>query len=187
MTPSPIGILKSTFVDDPVPVEGMPEFYAHIKRTLSPNWFYLSASPYNLYLFLRPFLHAHYPPGTLILRDASWEDLSGFLWSLTVNTKEYKVSRMDKIYSWLPDRKVVCVGDSTQSDPEAYGDIYRKYDRWVKAIFIRKVTDVSEMGLTGKNAPGRFEKAFRGVPKSVWRVFEKPEELYQAVESLTTI
>ena len=79
------------------------------------------------------------------------------------------------------------MGDSTQSDPEAYGDIYRKYKGWVKAIFIRKVTDVAEMQGTDKNTDGRFEKAFRDVPRDVWRTFEDPRELYQAVEQLRGI
>jgi phosphatidate phosphatase APP1 len=29
---------------------------------------------------------------------------------------------MRKIQSWLPQRRVICIGDSTQSDPEAYGE-----------------------------------------------------------------
>ena len=184
MTPSAIGIVKSTFVDIPTPIAGMPEVYSHIAQTLSPTWFYLSASPYNLYTFLRPFLRQYYPPGTIILRDASWMNLAGFLQSLTQGTEEYKNSRCEKIHDWLPKRKMLCVGDSTQSDPEVYGDMYRKYKGWIKAIFIRKVTDVAEMGATQKNAPERFEKAFRDVPRGVWKVFTDPNELYGAVDAL---
>ncbi len=184
MTPFPLGILRSTFVDDPTPIAGMPALYAHIHQTLSPTWFYLSASPYNLYPFLRLFLHTHYPPGTTILRDASWMDLGGFLSSLTQGTEAYKRSRIRKIHGWLPRRKILCVGDSTQSDPEAYGDVCRMFPGWVKAVFIRKVADVSEMEGTEKNSEGRFEKAFRGVPRGVWRIFEEPQELYEAVGQL---
>lgn len=184
MTPSPIGILRSTFVSEPTPIAGMPELYAQVAQTLNPAWFYLSASPYNLYPFLRKFLHQNYTPGTIILRDASWMDLGGFLASLTQGTEAYKRSRIEKIHSWLPKRKVLCVGDSTQSDPEAYGDICRIWPGWVKAVFIRKVTDVSEMKKTDKNTDERFEKAFRGVDRSVWRTFEDPKELYDAVEQL---
>ncbi|MCJ1391674.1 hypothetical protein MMC18_004539 [Xylographa bjoerkii] len=187
MTMSPIGILRSTFVSTPTPITGMPELYKHINSLLSPSWFYLSASPYNLYTFLRPFLHQYYPKGTVILRDASWMDLSGFLESLTQGTEDYKASRMDKIHNWLPQRKILCVGDSTQSDPEAYGDMYRKHPGWVKAIFIRKVVAVKEMQKTDKNDPARFEKAFKDVPKDVWKLFEDPSELYAAVGSLKTL
>ena len=184
MTPSPIGILRSTFISKPTPIAGMPELYTHIQQTLSPTWFYLSASPYNLYYFLRPFLHEFYPKGTLILREASWMNLAGLLASLTQGTEAYKSSRIDKIHDWLPRRKIICVGDSTQSDPEAYGDMYRKHKDWIKAIFIRKVTDVSEMNATQKNSEERFEKAFRNVPKdTVWRVFEDPKDLYAAIDA----
>ncbi|MCJ1286161.1 hypothetical protein MMC26_005506 [Xylographa opegraphella] len=187
MTMSPIGIIRSTFVSTPTPVAGMPELYEHINSHLSPSWFYLSASPYNLYTFLRPFLHQYYPKGTIILRDASWMNLGGFLQSLTQGTEEYKASRMDKIHDWLPKRKILCVGDSTQSDPEAYGAMYRKYPGWVKAIFIRKVVGVAEMEKTDKNMPARFEKAFQHVPKGIWRLFEDPSELYAAVDSLKAL
>ena len=185
MTPSPIGILRSTFLADPTPIAGMPELYRHIVSTLNPTWFYLSASPYNLYTFLRPFLREHYPHGTTILRDASWMDVAGFLGSLTQGTQAYKVDRISKVHEWLPKRKMLCIGDSTQSDPESYGEIYRKHKDWVKAIFIRRVTDAGDLG--EKNEDKRFEEAFKDVPRSVWRVFDDPNELVQAVESLKTI
>jgi len=124
MTPSPTGILRSTFISTPEPITHMPTLYQHIDSTLHPSWFYLSASPYNLYPFLRTFLHNFYPRGTIILRDASWMDLAGFLASLTQGTQAYKVGRMEKVHGWLPNRKVICVGDSTQTDPEAYGEMY---------------------------------------------------------------
>lgn len=38
MTPSPIGILRSTFVSDPTPIPGMPALYAHIHSVLSPTY-----------------------------------------------------------------------------------------------------------------------------------------------------
>lgn len=91
---------------------------------------------------------------------------------------------MEKIHSWLPRRKLICIGDSTQSDPEAYGDICRKFPGWVKAVFIRKVTDVAEMEDSGKNDDKRFETAFHGVPRDVWRTFEDPSELLKAVDQL---
>ncbi|KAL8858365.1 MAG: hypothetical protein Q9178_005046 [Gyalolechia marmorata] len=184
LTPSPVGILRTTFLSAPTVIESMPALYTHIQSLLSPTWFYLSASPYNLYPFLRGFLHANFPKGTILLRDASWMDLSGFFTSLTQGTEAYKTERMEMVHSWLPKRKVLCVGDSTQSDPEAYGNIYRKYNGWVKKIFIRKVTDVAEMDDQDKNSPERFEKAFRDVPKDVWQVFEDPNDLYAAVDAL---
>ena len=184
MTPSPIGILQTTFVDDPTPIKGMPELYKSLDSSLNPAWFFLSASPYNLYPFLRQFLHTHYPRGPVILREASWMDLGGFLSSLTQGTEAYKTSRIERIHRNLPKRKVLCVGDSTQSDPEAYGNICRKYPGWVKKVFIRRVEDVAEMKDTDKNTPERFEKAFEGVDKAVWQTFADPAELREAVAKM---
>ncbi|CAD6446945.1 8fd60afa-a64e-44f4-9090-b9c07bc9b081 [Sclerotinia trifoliorum] len=189
-TSSPIGILRSTFLSKPQPIEGMPEFYRHIQSLITSKnasvapWFYLSASPYTLYSFLSEFRQEYYPQGTMILRDANFLSLGGLLETLTEGTQEYKVDRMEKIHGWLPKRKMICVGDSTQSDPEAYGEMYRRNPTWIKLILIRKVTDIAAIGISQKNEPERFEKAFTGVPESVWRVFESPEECYEVVDEL---
>lgn len=182
MTREPTGILRTTFAEEPMPIAGMPEFYRYVQDELNPTWFYLSASPYNLYPFLHQFLHEHYCHGTLILRDYSWMDISGLIKSFTENTQEYKVDRMEKIHSWFPKRRVLCIGDSTQKDPEAYAEIYNRYPGWVHAIAIRKVTDVEHM--EEKNKPERFEEAFKNVPDSAWTVFEDTQELYAFVDGL---
>jgi phosphatidate phosphatase APP1 len=185
LTSSPIGILTTTFAEEPEPIKGMPELYKHIVSKLdNPPFWYLSASPYNLYPFLREFRETHYPSGTLILRDASWMNLAGFLANLTQGTEAYKVDRLEKINSWFPKRKFLVIGDSTQSDPEAYGEAYRRHHKWIGAIFIRKVSGVEGMDEEKKNAPERFEKAFKDVPRELWYVFEDPAELYAKVDAL---
>ncbi|KAK0638930.1 hypothetical protein B0T16DRAFT_234868 [Cercophora newfieldiana] len=186
MTSDPTGILRSTFVSDPTPVPGMPELYAYIQGlvTRSAPWFYLSASPYNLYSFLHDFRDAHYPHGQLILRDASWMTIPGLLSNLTLGTEQYKIERIKKVHDWLPKRKMILIGDSTQSDPEAYGESYRAFPGWVKLILIRKVTDIASVGTEEKNLPARFENAFEGVPKEAWHVFEDPAECKALIQKL---
>jgi len=100
--------------------------------------------------------------------------LGGVLKSLTQGTQAYKTDRMNKIQDWLPNRKFICVGDSTQSDPEAYAEMFDKHKNWIKAIYIRVVEN--EPHMTEKNNPERFEKAFKGVPRSVWRLFTDPRK-----------
>lgn len=182
MTREPAGILRTTFAEEPEPIAGMPEFYRHVHAELEPAWFYLTASPYNLYPFLRDFVHEHYCPGTLVLRDYSWMDMSGLVKSFTEKTQEYKVERMEKIRAWFPRRRVLCIGDSTQRDPEAYAEMYRRYPEWIQAIVIRKVTDVAHM--EEYNKAERFEGAFKDVPADVWTVFEDPKELVEVIDGL---
>jgi phosphatidate phosphatase APP1 len=89
---------------------------------------------------------------------------------------------MEKLHQWFPLRRVLCIGDSTQKDPEAYAEIYQRYPGWIHAIVIRKVTNVSHM--EEKNKPERFEEAFKEIPSDVWTVFEDPNELYDFVDGL---
>lgn len=180
-TPDFASVLRTTFAEEPRPVLGMPQLYSHIHSKLAPTWFYVSASPYNLYPFLRGFIQDHYCPGTIILRAYS-VDLNGLYESLTKNTEEFKSSRIEKIHEWLPRRRVICIGDSAQSDPEAYANMYRKYPGWIKGIFIRKVAGVSN--LEQKNAPERFDTAFSNIPNDVWKLFEEPDELHELVNDL---
>ncbi|KAF2011121.1 actin filament organization protein-like protein App1-like protein [Aaosphaeria arxii CBS 175.79] len=185
LTSDPIGILKTTFVEEPEPIKGMPEFYKHLVQKLdNPPFWYLSASPYNLYPFLRNFRDTYYPRGTMILREASWMNLAGFLANLTQGTEAYKVDRIEKVHEEFPKRKFILIGDSTQSDPEAYATMYRKYPKWIAAIYIRKVEGVAEMDENKKNEPDRFKEAFKDVPESVWYVFTDPGELYAKVDAL---
>ncbi|KAI2622259.1 hypothetical protein GGS21DRAFT_370768 [Xylaria nigripes] len=187
-TSDPVGILRTTFVETPRPTRGMPELYGHIHSLIgdASSWFYLSASPYNLYPFLRDFRDSYYPQGTIFLRDSSWMSISGLLTMLTIDTKEYKIDRMEKIHSWLPKRKMICVGDSTQTDPEAYGEIYRRHPDWVKIILIRKVEDIAAIGIMAKNKPERFENAFKGVPRDVWHVFTEPQTCRELVHGVVS-
>ncbi|KAJ5551324.1 hypothetical protein N7535_000726 [Penicillium sp. DV-2018c] len=182
MTLEPTGVLRTTFADIPRAVAGMPELYRYIESELKPTWFYLSASPYNLYPFLHDFVDEFYVPGTLVLRDYSWMDITGLIKSFTEKTQEYKTERMERIHGWFPRRKVLCIGDSTQKDPEAYAEMYRRHPGWIQAIVIRKVMDVAHM--EEKNLPQRFEEAFRDVPRHLWVVVEDPKEVYDFVDGL---
>ena len=127
----------------------------------------------------------------MLLRHASWQNLAGFVSSLSKGTQGYKVEQFKQIHENFPERAMVCLGDSTQSDPESYAEMYKAAPNWIKAIFIRKVTHVTELSdiLPGdqekeRNSDKRFAKAFEGVPKGVWYVFSDPQELYGKLEAL---
>jgi len=57
----------------------------------------------------------------------------------------------------------------------------------VRIILIRKVTDIAAIGISEKNEPERFEKAFKGVPKGVWHVFERPDECFDIIKLAITL
>jgi phosphatidate phosphatase APP1 len=187
-TLSPVAVLKTTFLETPTPVTGMPELYTDLVKLLAdPVFFYLSGSPYNLYPFLRDFRKEHFPDGTMILRDASWQNLGGLISSLSVNVQEYKVDRLDKMHTWFPNRHFICVGDSTQQDPESYAEIARRYPGWIKAIYIRRVPDENEIqGALNpeRNSNKRFEAAFKGLDPKMWLIFDEADELRKNLQLL---
>ena len=65
-------------------------------------------------------------------------------------------------------------------------DRYRKFKGWVKLILIRRVDDISAVGIEEKNKPPRFEKAFKHVPREAWHVFDDPQECYKIVSDLVS-
>ncbi len=140
----------------------MPELYAYMQSiiTTSAPFFYLSASPYSLYPFLRGFRDAHYPHGQLILRDANLLTVSGLLSNLTLGTEKYKVDRIQKIRHWFPRRKIIIIGDSTQSDPEAYGKWLETCSHSPASCLTsrghrRHLQDVSRVDQIGLDSEGR--------------------------------
>jgi phosphatidate phosphatase APP1 len=114
----------------------------------------------------------------------SWTTLAGFVDLLSQGVQDFKVDRMKKVHGWLPQRKFLCVGDSTQKDPESYGEIYRTFPGFVGQIFIRIVEGVNPDKEKDLNSPERFAKAFEGVPANVWKTFRDPKEVTDAVTAL---
>ncbi|KAF3935377.1 hypothetical protein ABW20_dc0100650 [Dactylellina cionopaga] len=179
-------LLRHTFAEEPTPTPGFPDLYKRLDQVLDqPAWFYLSASPYNLYPFLLSFIRTHYPFGQPILRDMSWMSVAGLVASVSNGTQEYKVMEMKRLIGqWLPKRKYLCIGDSTQTDPESYAEMYKAFPGAVKAIWIRVVTGVDEKEEKVKNSTERFEKAFDGVPRDIWKTFHHTSELEGFAERL---
>lgn len=61
---------------------------------------------------------------------------------------------------------------------------YKSHPAKVKAIFIRRVQGVNLSVEKGLNSTERFEKAFAGIPRGVWKVFDEPAELNASIEAL---
>ena len=61
------------------------------------------------------------------------------------------------------------MGDNTESDPEAYASIAKQFPNNIVKILIRNAT--------GNVDVQKIESAFAGLDKSIWMVFNKPDEL----------
>ena len=184
-------MLKTTFLDDPVPVDGMPELYASLARTFSPHFFYVSGSMLQIYPFIHDFIDTTYSSskGPLFLRNLTdIHDIVNFMESDGIF--EYKSAIIDQIKGMYPNKRFLAVGDSTQKDPETYGEAYvlfllqfsypllklcalslnryRRYGDSIMCAWIREVDGAN-------NTAARFAAAFNGVPSSRWRVFNDSE------------
>ena len=192
--------LQNTFLREFQPVPGMAEFYQALAQslfsrpaaTLSPassggegrergrfdnfsnssanvTFHYISASPWQLYEPLAEFVRSnHFPAGTFELKQFRWKDSSFF--SLFANPEKYKPGVIEPLLKRFPKRKFMLIGDSGERDPEIYAALARKYPKQITSIYIRDVTNEAA------DSP-RYQKVFRDMPRSQWRIFREPAEL----------
>ena len=96
--------------------------------------FYVSSSPWNLFSYLITFKRERgLPLGPVMLRD--W----GFN-RKTLGSKSHgshKVEAIDHIVTTFPDLRFALIGDDTQKDLIAFGDIAMKFPGRIAAVFIR--------------------------------------------------
>ncbi|KAL7272372.1 hypothetical protein RUND412_004832 [Rhizina undulata] len=164
--------LKTIFLEDTKPTETFPELYSALEKSLDgPQFIYLSGSPFQLYPMLKQFVAKNYPAGPILLQNLTLVDIPGLIEFVQGATQEYKNEGIDRIHSWYPEKKWFAIGDSTQKDPEVYGDAFRKYGAdWIKCIWIREVDG-------GNNTDARFAEAFGEVPADRWRVIKNATEV----------
>lgn len=118
-------LIKSTLIDDPLPVAGMPDLYASLARSIQPQFIYVSGSPFQLYPFLRDFIDTTYSAskGPIFLQNLTLADVPKVVdFVSNGNVLEYKVAMIDRIKGMYPNKKFLCIGDSTQKDPETYAE-----------------------------------------------------------------
>ncbi|KAJ3536706.1 hypothetical protein NMY22_g5912 [Coprinellus aureogranulatus] len=162
-------LLKSTFLEDPKPVSGMPELYRSLSQKLNgPQFIYITGSPYQLYPFLNSFLDTAYPDakGPIFTQNLTVVNIPEAIKLFTNDqgTLEYKIKTIDRLQTMYPQKKWLAIGDSTQKDPEAYATIFKKYSGFISCIWIRQVDGAD-------NVAERFATAFSGIPEGKFRIF----------------
>lgn len=131
--------------------------------------FYLSASPWQLWPALQAFMQkAGFPRGAVRLRRFRVKD--GSLVDFLGSSADYKTATIRKLLARFPERQLVLVGDAGERDPEIYGRIARAHPERIRRVFIRSLpgADVSDE---------RLQRAFAGVERARWLLFEKPLQL----------
>lgn len=165
-------LVRNTFLREFEPVEGMSALYRKWADA-GAAFHYLSGSPWQLYGPLSEFLHQErFPPGSFHLKLFRLKDSSAL--NMLRSQRGYKSAGIERILTDFPQRRFFLVGDSSEEDPEIYGDAARKHGEQVLRIFIRRV-DGSDA------SPARFHTAFEGLSPDRWRVFRRPQDLADAL------
>jgi phosphatidate phosphatase APP1 len=162
-------LLANTFLKPFATVPGMSLLFRRWAEQ-DPNtvFFYVSASPWQLYKDLADFFGAQgFPMGLFSLKRFRWKDRSFF--DLFQAPETYKVPVIESILQRFPGREFILVGDVTERDPEIYAKLARQNPQQIKHIYIRRPADYS--------APQRFEVAFKDLEPSRWTIFSDPSEI----------
>lgn len=161
--------LRNTFLREFQPALGMAEFYQRLARERGAQFYYISASPWQLYEPLQEFVGKQgFPRGTFELKEFRWKSRKFF--SLFTDPVKYKTGVIEPLLTQFPKRRYILIGDSGEKDPEIYAALARKYPKQIERILIRDVTNEPA-------ASERYTKAFAGIPIGRWQVFRGPTEI----------
>ena len=110
------------------PFEGVAAFYRALHAGRNP-FFYVSKSPWNLYVPLAEYLELQaLPEGPLFLRNLGLR-----------MPRDHKYVAISALLAAYPKLPFILIGDSGESDPEVYRDIVRRHPDRVRIIYIRSV------------------------------------------------
>lgn len=160
-------LMRKSFVLPFEAVKGMSNLYSNL-HSKGVVFHYVSASPWQLFEPLNEFFSGSgFPNGVYHMKYFRATDSDFF--NLFTKPEKYKFETIEPIFKDFKNRKFILVGDSGEKDPEAYGELARKYPDQVLQIWIRKVYD--------ENLEERFKSAFKNVPSSKLKIFTDPSEI----------
>jgi hypothetical protein len=166
-------LLRKTFLEPFQPVTGMADLYRSWSNHVAVHFFYVSASPWQLYGPLSDFVNSNgFPAGSYLLKDFRWKDRTFF--NLFGQPGKYKVERIESVLERLPEREFVLVGDSGERDPEAYVTLAKKHPKQIRLILIRDVTD-EPLG------SDRYQRLLEDFPPAKFRLFKESGEIVDAL------
>jgi hypothetical protein len=162
-------MLRNTFCRPFQPVPGMAAVYQSWAKATGASFHYVTASPWQLYVPLSRFLESNgFPAGTFHMKQFRVKD--GSFLNLFASPEHYKPGVIEPMLERFPQRHFVLVGDSGEKDPEVYGATARRHPEQIVKILIREVPDQ-------KPDPERYQKAFQGLPGTLWKIFKDPREI----------
>ncbi len=155
-------LIRNTFLEEYRTTPNMPEYYKELEKQ-GAYFHYVSASPWQIYPSLKPFMDKHYPQGSYSLRNFRLKDSS--IIKFLQSSKEYKLENIRSILKKYPAHRFILIGDSGEHDPEIYAQIYQEFSENIQQILIRAVPDsvLSE---------ARFQTTFAGLPKDSWKILK---------------
>ena len=120
-------------------LEGAADFYELLHKGKSGNQsnpiFYVSNSPWNLYLYLKLFLHVNsFPDGPILLRDIRMP--------YDKTPKPELAHKYNEIYNILetyPGLRFILIGDCGEKDAHIYLDVVKKFPNRILTIYLRAV------------------------------------------------
>jgi len=163
--------LVNTFSGDFKAVSGMSEIYRHWERQYNATFAYLTASPDQLYPFLREFFdREQFPSGSAHMRHFTWLDSNFIAFFMSSNYMKKKTETLQMFLQNTQNRIFILLGDIFQKDPDIYASIYAQYPDRIAKIFIRKHA-IDNDGLQ------RLETVFKDIPRHKWATFETGADL----------
>jgi len=137
------------------PFKGVAAFYRALHAGVNPV-FYVSKSPWNLYVPLVEYLEVQgLPLGPLMLRD----------FGLRLE-RNHKTKAIEEILGTYPKMKFILIGDSGEADPQIYADLVRRFPERILAVYIRSI---------GRNRILEVEKLVGEVAKTGCQLILAPE------------
>ncbi|UJR34269.1 hypothetical protein I4U23_021673 [Adineta vaga] len=156
-------VLRNTFSGEYKAVPGMSERYRHYESVYNATFHYLTASPDQLYPFLREFFdREQFPLGSYHMRHFTWFDTNFFQFFASKSFIRQKTNILHMFFQQTRSRQFILLGDIFQKDPEIYANIYQNYPDRILKIFIR---------VPKKRTIDRLGEVFKDIPKNKWATF----------------